>query len=57
MFWLLTIVLIAIYLLALAVVLVFFEGAARANELWDRSNRALWQRARQFHSSREEQAA
>jgi len=56
MFWLLTIVLIAIYLLALAVVLVFFEGAASANERWDRSNGALWQRARQFHS-REEQAA
>jgi hypothetical protein len=49
-------VLIVIYLLALAVVLVFFEGAARANELWDRSNRALWQHARQSHS-REEQAA
>jgi hypothetical protein len=56
MFWLLTIVLIVIYLLALAVVLVFFEGVARANERWDRSNRALWQRARRFHS-REEQPA
>jgi hypothetical protein len=43
MFWVATITLGVIYIAAVSLVLIFLNGAARANERWDRSNEALWQ--------------
>jgi hypothetical protein len=50
MLWVLTILLIAIYILALPAILLFFAGAARVNERWDRTNIAIWQRGGRFQS-------
>ena len=43
MFWYLQLAL-AIYLLAIAAIWAFFDGAAQLNERWDQSNDALRQR-------------